>query len=136
MCIPESAADAAAVNPKGINTLWANGLITFFINGNPVCNKGPSNLPKKTPDWIILLIYALESFISVDALLLNAFLIFVFYLVVSNNSYGKLLPLNILKLILKVIPVLLLTASFSFLNWLSDNLTFTLVYLTIYIYYW
>ena len=46
MCIPASAADAAAVNPKGVNTLLANGLITFFINGNPVFNKGPSNLPK------------------------------------------------------------------------------------------
>ena len=31
LCIPASAADAAAVNPKGINTLLANGLITFFI---------------------------------------------------------------------------------------------------------
>ena len=33
--IPASAADAAAVNPRGIKTLLANGLITFFINGNP-----------------------------------------------------------------------------------------------------
>ena len=31
LCIPASAADAAAVNPKGIKTLLANGLITFFI---------------------------------------------------------------------------------------------------------
>ena len=30
--IPASAADAAAVNPNGIKTLLANGLITFFIN--------------------------------------------------------------------------------------------------------
>ena len=36
LCIPADAADAAAVNPKGINTLLANGLITFFIHGNPV----------------------------------------------------------------------------------------------------
>ena len=36
LCIPASAADAAAVNPKGINTLLANGLTTFFIEGNPV----------------------------------------------------------------------------------------------------
>ena len=34
MIIPASATDAAAVNPKGIKTLLANGLITFFINGN------------------------------------------------------------------------------------------------------
>ena len=46
LCIPASAADAAAVvSPKGINTLLANGVITFFINGNPVFNKGPSSLP-------------------------------------------------------------------------------------------
>ena len=46
LCIHASAADAAAVNPKGVNTLFANGLITFFINRNPVFNNGPSNLPK------------------------------------------------------------------------------------------
>ena len=45
LCIPASTADTAAVNPKGINALSANGLITFFINGNPVFNKGPSSLP-------------------------------------------------------------------------------------------
>ena len=50
LCIPASAADAAAVNPKGIKTLLANGLITFFINGNPGFNNGPSNLPKNPPD--------------------------------------------------------------------------------------
>ena len=46
LCIPSSAADVAAVNPKGIKTLLANGLITFFINHNPVFNNGPSKLPK------------------------------------------------------------------------------------------
>ena len=35
LCIPASAAVAAAVNPIGIKTLLANGLVTFFINGNP-----------------------------------------------------------------------------------------------------
>ena len=30
LCIPESADDTAAVNPKGIKTLLANDLITFF----------------------------------------------------------------------------------------------------------
>ena len=43
LCIPASAADAAAVNPNGINTLFANGVITFFISGNPVFSNGPSN---------------------------------------------------------------------------------------------
>ena len=36
LCIPTSAADAAAVNLKGIKTLLANGFITSFINGNLV----------------------------------------------------------------------------------------------------
>ena len=31
LCILASAADAAAVNPKGIKTLLANGLITFLL---------------------------------------------------------------------------------------------------------
>ena len=52
--IPASAADAIAVNPKVIKTLLANGLITFFINGNPVISNGPSNLPQNPPDCIIL----------------------------------------------------------------------------------
>ena len=53
LCIPASAADAAAVNPKGINTLLANDLITFDIKGNPVFSNGPSNLPRNPPDCII-----------------------------------------------------------------------------------
>ena len=31
ICIHASTADAAAVNPKGIKTLSANGLIAFFL---------------------------------------------------------------------------------------------------------
>ena len=50
LCIPASAANAAAINPKGIKTLLANGLITSFINGNPAFNNGPSNLLKNPPD--------------------------------------------------------------------------------------
>ena len=50
LCIPASAADAAAVNPKGIKTLLVNGLITFLINGYPVFNTVPSNLLKNPPD--------------------------------------------------------------------------------------
>ena len=99
LCIPASAADAPAVNPKGIKTLLVNGLITFLINGYPVFNTVPSNLLKNPPDWIILLIWALERFESVDILLLKASLIFVFYLVVSNNSCGKSFRLNVFKLI-------------------------------------
>ena len=54
LCIPASAADAAAVNPKGIKTLLANGLVTFFINGNPLFSNGPKGLPRIPADCIIL----------------------------------------------------------------------------------
>ena len=50
LCIPASAADTAAANPKGINALLANRLFTFFINGNPAFNNGPSNLLQNPPD--------------------------------------------------------------------------------------
>ena len=35
LCIPTSATDAATVNPNSVNTLWAKGVSTFFINGKP-----------------------------------------------------------------------------------------------------
>ena len=54
LCIPASVVDAVAVNPKGIKTLLANGLITFFISGNPVFSNGPKSLPRNPPDCIIL----------------------------------------------------------------------------------
>ena len=67
-----SAADAAAVSPKGINTLLANGVITYFINGNPVFNNGPSNLPRNPPDCIIFDHWVFENLISTDELFENA----------------------------------------------------------------
>ena len=72
LCIPASAADAAAVSPKGINTLYANGVITLFINGNPALSNGPSNLPKNPPDCIIFDNCVLENLILADELFENA----------------------------------------------------------------
>ena len=48
LCVLASAADAAAVNPNGIKTLLADGLITitFFINGNPVFSNEPRSLSR------------------------------------------------------------------------------------------
>ena len=54
LCIPASAADAAVTNPDGMKILLANGLITFFMNRNPVCNNGPRSLSRIPPDCIIL----------------------------------------------------------------------------------
>ena len=66
LCIPASAADAAAVNPNGIKTLLTNGLITIFISGNPVFSNGPRSLPRNPPDRIILDIWVFDNLISVD----------------------------------------------------------------------
>ena len=66
LCISASAADAAAANPKGMRALLASGLITFFINGNPVFSNGPSNLPWKPPDCIILDNWVFDSLILAD----------------------------------------------------------------------
>ena len=54
LCIPASAADAAAVNPEGINTLLANSLIIFIIRGSPVFSNGPRSLPRNPSDCTIL----------------------------------------------------------------------------------
>ena len=71
--IPASIAEAAAVIPNGAKTFFAKGIATFI--------NGPANLlnydPKNPPDWTILEIWALESFKSLDVLLLKAFLSFV-----------------------------------------------------------
>ena len=54
LCIPASAADAAAVNPNGTKTLLVNGLITLFINGHPVLSNGPKSLARNLPDYVML----------------------------------------------------------------------------------
>ena len=72
LCIPASAADAASVNPKGIKTLLANSLITFFINGNPVFSNEPSNLIRNPPDCIISDYRVFDDLIFVDKLLAKA----------------------------------------------------------------
>ena len=64
-----------------------------------------NNDPKNPPDWVILEIWVSESSKSVDILLLNAFLSFVFCLVVNNNSWGRSFLSSIFRLILKVVSV-------------------------------
>ena len=56
--IPASIAEAAAVISNGAKTFFAKG-IAAFING-PV--NLLNNNPKNPLDWIILVIWALESF--------------------------------------------------------------------------
>ena len=59
---PASIAEIAAVIPNGTKIVFAKGTATFI--------NGPANDPKNPLNWIILEIWALESFMSVDILLL------------------------------------------------------------------
>ena len=52
--IPAFPADAAAVNLKGLKTLSANSLITFFIEDHPVFSNKPRSLPRNPPNCTIL----------------------------------------------------------------------------------
>ena len=52
LCIPAPA--AAAVNYNGIKTLLANDGSSFFINGKPIFSNKSRNLPRNSPDCIIL----------------------------------------------------------------------------------
>ena len=40
------------VHPNGIKTLLSNGLIAFFINGNPNFSNGSRSLPRNSPGFI------------------------------------------------------------------------------------
>ena len=84
---------SAAVNLKGIKTLWANGLITFLINGNPVLSNGPSNLSKDPPDCIILDNWVFDNFISADKWFAKDLRRFETFLLVNNNLWVKLVSL-------------------------------------------
>ena len=90
LCIPASAANAPAVNRKGIKSLLANGLITFFTNGNPVFSNGPSNLLRNPPDCIILDNWVFDNLISADELFAKDLWRFETCLLVNNNLWGKL----------------------------------------------
>ena len=94
LCIHASAADAAAINPKEIKTLLPNGLITFFISGNPVFSNRPSNLPKNPPDCIILDNWVFGNLISADEWFVKDLRRFETSLLVNNNSWGKFVPLS------------------------------------------
>ena len=93
LCIPASAADAATVNPKGNNTLLANGLITFFINGNSVFSNRPSNLSRNPPDCINFDKWVFYNLILADKWFEKALRRFQTCLLVNNNLWGKLVSL-------------------------------------------
>ena len=74
-----------------------------------------------------LLLSLMDLFILVDILFSNAVLNSVFCLVVNNNLWDELFPLNILIFILKFAPVWFLAADFNLLNCEFDNLMFAVL---------
>ena len=94
LCFPAFVADAAAVNPKGTKTLLANGLSTFFINGNPVFSNVPRSLPRNPPNCTILDNWVFDNLISVEDLLAKALRRFSTCLLINNNLWGKLVITN------------------------------------------
>ena len=61
-----------AVNPNGIRTLLASGLITFFVKGKPVFSNDPISLPKNPPDCHILCSWVFDNFILAEVLFTKA----------------------------------------------------------------
>ena len=64
----------------------AKGIPKFI---STLLSKLPNQEPKDPPDWVILDIWPLLSFISVEILLVKAFFILVVCIVVRNKSCGN-----------------------------------------------
>ena len=113
LCVPESAADAAAVNAKGTKTLLANGLIIFLIKGNPVFSNGPSNLLRNPPNCIIFDNWVFDNLISTDELFAKDLRRFETCLLVSKtreeDCFHYYQPLSVIILMLLLIHFLLQT---------------------------
>ena len=129
LCIPASAVDAAAGNPKGIKTLLASCLITFFISGYPVFSNGTRSLLRNTPDSIIWDIWVFDNLISFY-LSAKALRRFAACLLVNNNLWGKLVSSSpiIFDDNLKTTSVLFLITDFNLLSCEIDSFTCKLLY--------
>ena len=131
LCIPASVADGAAIDPKGIKTLFY-----IFYHGNPVFSNAPSNLPRNPPGCIILDNSVFDNLISANKWFAKALRRFATCLLVNHNLWGKLFSL---------LPIIfddsLKTSSVSFFiddfNLLSCELdSFTLNYCIVSFLYW
>ena len=122
------------VNPRGIKRPLASGLITFFINGNPVFSNGLRSLPRNPPDYIILGNWVFDNLISVDKYFAKALRRFATCLLVNNNLRGKLVSLSpiIFDDNLKTTSVSFFIAYISLLSCKFDSFTFKLLFCVIF----
>ena len=133
LCIPTSAADAPAVNPEGIKTPLANGLITFFIN--PVFSNVPRSLPTNPPDCVTLDNWVFDHLMSVEKWFAKALRRFAACLLVNKNLWGKLVSLSpiIFDDNLKTTSVSSFIAEFNLISCEFNSFTFKLSYCVIFI---
>ena len=94
ICIPASALDAAVVDLKGIKMLSVNGLTTFFINGSPIFDNGPTSLQRNPPDYTILDNRVFDNLLSADEWFAKALRRIETFLLVGYSSSGKLILLS------------------------------------------
>ena len=78
--------------------------------------KLPNQEQKDQHDWIILDIWAIQSFISVETLLAKAFLTLVVCRVVTNNLCSNSLSSKFFLFSLNIVPVLFFPAKFNLLT--------------------
>ena len=90
MWIAASVADAAAIDPNGIETLLGNGLSTFPINDNPVFSNGLKRLPKNLPNCTILCNWVFDDFILADEPFAKVLQSFETWILVNINLCRKL----------------------------------------------
>ena len=76
----------------------------------------PNVLLRNPSDWMVLGNCFLLSFRSVNILLAKIFQIFLFYLIVRNNSWCNSSSLKFFLVILNVVPALFLRADFNFFS--------------------
>ena len=106
--------------------LFANGLIAFYISGNPVFSNRPRSLPRNPSNSIILDIWVFNNLISVDDLLAKPLRRFETCLLVNNSLWGKLVSSSLIKFDNN-----LKTTSVSFFYWEFDSFPFKMFYCVI-----
>ena len=84
------ATDVANVNSNGTNTVYANSVNLFFIDGRGTLNSGLRSLPRNPPDCIILDSRIFDNFISFEELFPEALQGSANCLLVNNRLCGKL----------------------------------------------
>ena len=99
-----------ALHPRGAKMFFPNEIAGFINFGKNLASIDP----KALPSFINLFICVLFNFISVD-ILFSTFSLSLFICVcVKNNSWSKSALLKFKLPIIKVVPLLLFTASFNF----------------------